>query len=304
MLLSELLETIPSDTEERVRRTRDRLNQQIREILRQETGFRLRRAASERGEQLSVFEEEEQPQPDTQESVTVRVNLVPGSPFALKGKEIEDQHRLAAMIAPWRVSLESLRDSGGDVEKLAAKLLATNLGMKLVEPGLPHLQPVIQLAERLLRETQKFNLASWILEVDEDVLGAYFYPVPQKPKSYRIIDRRQPSWIELYWGVIGLLARLLGIDVEDLTIVVLAHELAHAYTHLGTDIDGRAWTSEDFQKTEHALKEGLAQYYGYAVCQRLQLNASGAKSAFDRLLPHQPGAYQSHVPWVEKKKPD
>ena len=37
---------------------------------------------------------------------------------------------------------------------------------------------------------------------------------------------------------------IYGFDVEALTYVVLAHELAHAYTHLGRDIDGNAWDTE------------------------------------------------------------
>jgi hypothetical protein len=39
--------------------------------------------------------------------------------------------------------------------------------------------------------------------------------------------------------------------------VVLAHELAHAYTQLGADIDGRRWAAPSFAKAETALKEGL-----------------------------------------------
>ena len=38
--------------------------------------------------------------------------------------------------------------------------------------------------------------------------------------------------------VIGLVSEWLGCAVEDLAIVVLTHELAHAYTQLGADIEG------------------------------------------------------------------
>src|SRR5437016_6074890 len=104
MLLSELLETIPSDTEERVRRTRDRLNQQIREILRQETGLRFRRSVNE--SMTPDFSGGSEPSRGAvYEPVTVRVQLVPGLPLALRQKEIEEKDRLAALIAPWRISL-------------------------------------------------------------------------------------------------------------------------------------------------------------------------------------------------------
>jgi hypothetical protein len=60
-----------------------------------------------------------------------------------------------------------------------------------------------------------------------------------------------------HWLGVGL----LGCQVEDLTIVVLVHELAHAYTQNGADIEGRRWATISFAKAETALKEGLAQYY-------------------------------------------
>jgi hypothetical protein len=49
----------------------------------------------------------------------------------------------------------------------------------------------------------------------------------------------------------------LGCAVDDLAIVVLTHELAHAYTQLGADIDGRRWAAASFAKAETELKEGL-----------------------------------------------
>jgi hypothetical protein len=62
--------------------------------------------------------------------------------------------------------------------------------------------------------------------------------------------------VELFWGVIGLVSRLLGVSVEGLTVKVLAHELAHAYTHVGADADGRRWGTTAFQRTDRALLEG------------------------------------------------
>jgi hypothetical protein len=53
----------------------------------------------------------------------------------------------------------------------------------------------------------------------------------------------------------------MGCTVEDLTVVVLTHELAHAYTQLGADIEGRRWPAAAFAAAESGLKEGLAQYY-------------------------------------------
>jgi hypothetical protein len=61
--------------------------------------------------------------------------------------------------------------------------------------------------------------------------------------------------------VIGITARALGVSPDALTIVVLAHELAHAYAHLGRDIDNERWETEQFAKSDIDIVEGLAQFY-------------------------------------------
>jgi hypothetical protein len=152
MLLDHLLEAIPSDTEERVRRTRDRLNQNIREIFRQETGLRFRRGSRATQETVLPSEEARQGVP---EAVTVRVQLVPGLPTSLQGRQIAERDRLAALIAPWRDSLERLRDSAKDTGHLAEHLSNDPLGAALIGDSSSHLSGVIDLAERLLKRGAK-----------------------------------------------------------------------------------------------------------------------------------------------------
>jgi hypothetical protein len=86
-------------------------------------------------------------------------------------------------------------------------------------------------------------------------LGAYFFRVPE---------------VHLYWMVIGLVAGVLGISVESLTVVVAAHELAHAYTHLGRDIDGKRWDTEEFARADLNIVEGIAQFYTEVVSRKLE----------------------------------
>jgi hypothetical protein len=154
-------------------------------------------------------------------------------------------------------------------------------GSYLVDGGRDHLQAVMDFAESLLRESAAFNLAKWILDVNEDVLGCYFYSVPDPSKPWR--SERRESYIELYWAVIGLVARAIGTDVEDLAVVVLAHELAHAYTHVGCDIDGESWSSSAFCAADRALTEGLAQYYTFRVCDKIKTQLPGVLGAFETL---------------------
>jgi hypothetical protein len=92
---------------------------------------------------------------------------------------------------------------------------------------------------------------------------------------------------------------VLGVSVEALTLVVAAHELAHAYTHLGRDIDGERWTTENFAATNLAIAEGLAQFYAKVICKKLETRFPAAWEAYERLLKLQSGPYLVHEEWTE-----
>jgi hypothetical protein len=172
--------------------------------------------------------------------------------------------------------------------------LADQRGASAVKGRDAHLPPVFNLAEDLLKEVQKFNLARWILEVDQDVLGLYRYQA-----SNNLFEDPTAAHIELYWAVIGLVAKVEAVSVEAMTLVVFAHELAHAYTHLGSDIDGKRWATKDFAPSDHPLKEGLAQYYTALVCDRLATQEANAPTAYRELLKDQPAAYHTQEPWLQ-----
>lgn len=215
MLLEDLVKAIPADTSQRVSRARDRFNQGIREAIRQETGLRFRPKSRAGDLQSSEF-------------ISIPVRLVAGLPVALRHRDIEAQKRLAARLAPWRRTLEQLGESSTATLSSVLPILARSTILEI--PDL-RLDAVAQFAEFLLKHVQSFDFAAWLLEVNEDVLGAYHYEVnPILPPE------RLQSHIELYWGVIGLMAQVLGVTTESLTVVVLAHELAHAYTHRAADI--------------------------------------------------------------------
>ena len=96
----------------------------------------------------------------------------------------------------------------------------------------------------------------------------------------------------------------LGCSVEDLTVVVLTHELAHAYTQLGADIEGRRWPAPAFTRAETGLKEGLAQYYTDRVLRRLERRYGGALKVYETMLPGQPEAYRTHERWLTDSSPE
>ncbi len=277
ILLEELIAKLPSDTEERAKKARDRFNNRVRDALRRETRLAFRSEENRSG--------------------GVSVQLAAGLPAALESfdkQSIDERYRQALMLAPFRQVLRDLRDSAKATdEKLVPELQASPTSRALLDGRERHLRPVSLYADFLLQKLTEFELTRFILRVNEDVLGVYRYRV--RPSAF---DEPEPA-IELYWGVIGLVARDLAVSVEDLTVVVLAHELAHAYTHIGLDADNHFWPSGSFSNSAHELKEGLAQYYTQLVCERLMTISSGPMEAYQALLPHQPEAYQTHSHWVE-----
>jgi hypothetical protein len=92
----------------------------------------------------------------------------------------------------------------------------------------------------------------------------------------------------------------MNISVEELTVLVMAHELAHAYSHLGSDAAGHIW-SKGFPRTDIYVKEGIAQYYTWAVAAYLdEHHYTTFLQAYERKIEHQRGPYVVHVPWIHK----
>ena len=285
MRLYELIERLPKDTEERVEKARKRFNVAVREILRQETGLRLNRPGRERAETI------------TEEIVIVPIAVVPGMPQPLKDMEFSPEDAALLLLGQHRTELLKLREGLPGVYSLVLEMMAAKNALVADGPYLTSAETLLEWTGRLLKRLDEANPVKKVLAVDEDVLGAYWY----SPREW---GREPRSNIELYWGVIGLIAQMLGTPVDALTVVVLAHECAHAYTHLGTDIDGERWDSEAFSRSEVALKEGLAQYYTFRVCKRLEESMPEAIEAYGKLLLQQPDAYWTHCDWINCFTPE
>jgi hypothetical protein len=149
------------------------------------------------------------------------------------------------------------------------------------------IEHVHKLLNVLIEQLRKDELINDIKKIREDILGAYFFYVPE---------------IHLYWMVIGLIARMIDVSVESLTIVIAAHELAHAYSHLGNDIDNENWEVHDFAEAELNIVEGLAQHYTEIICNKLEDRMPEAKVAYKRLLKFQSEPYNIHLKWSQDKK--
>ena len=279
ILLEELLKDIPDDTEERVDRTRKRINTEVREAIKRETGLALNR--KDIGQNRT--------------NISVPVVLVPGIPEVLKDIKYEDDHGLLLKICPFRRDLEMAKNSLKNIKHLIEKLDSDDSCLESLKDKGGHVESNLSLINKLLEKfKEKEEPVKKILDVNKDVLGAYIY----SPMRTSFPQGR----IELYWGVIGLVAGMLRINVEPLTAVVLIHEISHAYTHLGANIDGERWESEGFANSDHALKEGLAQYYTHLIRDQIDNKVMGTSEAFDTLLKHQPPDYHSHKEMKENSK--
>ena len=248
---------------ELVEKTWRKWNTLARDFLRAETGLKL-----------SVS--------SMQQSVSISIeNSVPNGIESI----VEDIGIESWILGRKRQMLESLRSGTADLgsylecnPKIKSQLDLRDQEIDSIEEYLSTLDKIIKQLPPLHREVStRFTV------INEDVLGAYFYMNPH---------------IELYWIPIALIAEAINASIEDLTIIVLIHELAHAYTHIGMDIGGRSWETQDFMDSELAVKEGLAQYYTFIFLARIKKNQPNVLTVFENLLKMQHPAYHTFKIWM------
>lgn len=261
--LERLLTAYEQQWRETVTRTIRQWNNILRNHLRDETALRL-----------SVG--------DAQQSVPVRVTDALPEPFAEIVSEFDDPliWKLYLNRAVLAASVHGIRLAETEAPAIARqeKLSA--------HPATPEeLRRVREHLEAINNYLGEMELIDRIKELNSDVLGAYFFRVPE---------------VQIYWKVIGVMAGILNIPVEALTVVVLAHELTHAYTHLGRDIDGNLWDTESFAAADLDIVEGLAQFYTAVICGKLAARFPSAHQAYEALLNLQSGAYVVHEDWTEQ----
>jgi hypothetical protein len=256
---------IPPDAEDRVHRAYKEFRQIVRSHIRSET-------------RLSLADEESRD--------NVPVKIVDGFPASIA--QLIDRHQDRTL---WRLIL-ALPKLGGIIDGLGT--LVANWDEferwlelpETVRGSRPALEKSIEVAKTLQALAVTKKVFEQLKEINEDILGVY-----------RFGDREGPR-VEIFWMAHALFAGAFGLRIEDLTVVTLAHELSHAYTHIGRDIDGKAWTEPGFGKSDLAVVEGLAQFYTLAVAEKLNVRAPGVLPAFTKLLEYQSAPYKAHADWL------
>lgn len=256
---------IPPDAEERVHRAFKQWNQIVRDHIRSETALKL---ADGDGRQ------------------SVQVRIVDG--FSDKLAQLINERHDPVL---WRLIIGQPK-LGGVVEGLSFLLEDWRSFEQwqrlpdIARNGDSAIHRSLEIVNALQQAAIAERVREQIREINEDILGAYFFP-PGKPSS-----------IALYWMAIAMVAAMLDVRIEDLTVVVLAHELTHGYTHIGRDIDGHQWPDDAFRRSDLEIVEGLAQFYTEVVTDKLAQRTPGPQAAYRRLLELQSGPYLAHREWL------
>lgn len=257
---------IPADSEGRVSQAVKRFSPVLREIIRSETGLRLSDGASR---------------------VSLPVRVVDGVPAELAEVIARNPDPLLWRLLALRGQFEEGKNTLGALAALRSQLMQwDNAPYGLLEL-LPSVDPAKQLLTMLAELKGTQEIEEGIIAINKDILGQYFIPTHAAP------------FIEIYWMPIALIALILNVFPEDLAAVVLTHELAHGYTHIGKDIDGEAWDRDAFCTTSDEVVEGLAQHYTAVVTERLGNRAPGTHEAYKKLLQRQRGPYRVHEQWLK-----
>ena len=257
---------IPANAEDRVGRAYKQFNQIVRKHIRAETG-------------LGLLDE------DGRGNVVVRI--VDGFPIAVA--TLIDRNQDPTL---WRLIL-ALPKLAGAVEGL--DLLVKHWDEfeqwaalpQVAKASYPALTQSLDVAKALRQLAAAKKVFEELKLINEDILGVYRFGSFYAPR------------VEIFWMAHALFAGAFGLRIEDLTVVTLAHELSHAYSHLGRDIDGATWSGAGFGESDLAVIEGLAQFYTTAVVRKLAIRAPGVTIAFNELLQHQSEVYHTHEGWLE-----
>ena len=256
---------LPPDAEDRVKRLVKHANMAVRDQIRSETGLRMvdPDGATRSGAPVSVVDG----------FSPAFAGLVADNPDPVLWALVSGQSRLGRLVDGLNFLL-GLWPRLSKWERLPESLSDAEPALARTREVADELQKVV-VAQKLIEKMKKIN---------EDTLGCY-----------RVENGK--SRVEIYWMPIAIVASMLEIHIEDVALVVLAHELAHAYTHLGRDIDGKEWDQRGFFASDKSVTEGLAQFYAMAVSSKLWQRYPLAGRAFDKLLTLQSGPYLAHQDW-------
>lgn len=258
---------LPEKVRERVENAVKNNNKRIRESLRRKTGFSL----------STIW---------TGENSSTRVPIEVSDGIPQKLRELLEEY---PDIMLWKVlfmqrDLRKMADTFADFSKNWSDFENWRLAPEVFKGSQPAIAKVQQVISEMIDTAQRERLIEKLFGIREDILGCYHFD-------------ESSSRISIYWQPIAIFAMILGVRLEDLTVVTLIHELAHAYTHLGGTIDGDPWETRLFKEADLDIVEGLAQFYTHEIAYEWSGMEPGIFEAYTSLLKNQDGPYLAHLTW-------
>lgn len=231
--------------------------------------------------------------------VAVPIKIADGYPDALLGilnEPISETEWIAEQIAAFTRQINALRTAAGDLGPLTRKIPPLE-NDAIREDLIDTLNAVESTCRDLFERAKRAQLRERLMSIREDILGVYSFL-----DRYGVYTNTE---IRLFWKVIGTVAgSIMDITVEELTVLVMAHELAHAYSHVACDAAGSIW-ARGFPGSAIEVTEGIAQYYTWAVARYLdEHHFSSFLPAYEKKISHQQGPYRVHEKWVKEYSPE
>jgi hypothetical protein len=211
----------------------------------------------------------------------IRVSLVDGTPRVLREEIFHDE--LGALLTAHRHTLQAGADCMTLLKEIPSRTTGAALEAYLQGFSPQGVEDLRGFLWDLLAKVDEADVIQRILEVDDDVLGTY-------------TSLNDDGRIEIHWALIALCAPGLGVSMEALALKVLAHEYAHALSHLGTDADGQSWDAQHYRAADRYIHEGLANYFSARALEELRME--DAVRALEAMWPKQPPPYGEFRVWI------
>jgi hypothetical protein len=187
--------------------------------------------------------------------------------------------------------------------------------LKAVDDMLPNVDFERYAALRVLRDAllrtsahftedpERKRIHDWMLAdirsyLASNSLAGPFTEMMNKPGKHRSLFglyTYSDQHIELFYMPLLIFCKYNEVDLQWAIVVVLAHELAHAYHHAGKDNDGRAWAN--MPKAHLWIKEGLAEYFTERFVMAHEREYPALRMVYDRLLQGSGEEYTSYLAW-------
>lgn len=152
-------------------------------------------------------------------------------------------------------------------------------------------------------DPERMKVYEWLLQdtrnyLKNNSLAGPFTAMMKTPGKHRtLFGTYSPldQHVELFYMPLLIFCKYKEVDLQWAIVVVLAHELAHAYHHAGRDNDGRVWAG--MGRTHLWIREGLAEYYCERFVASQERSYPALRKAYNGMLDGSGEEYTSYLSW-------